>query len=51
MCDVDAGLRDEAPAAYKDIVEVMSNQKDLVDVVHKLSPMLNVKGMGKMKRR
>lgn len=28
----------EAPGAYKDINEVMENQKDLIKIVHKLSP-------------
>jgi len=28
----------EAPSAYKDIEEVMDNQKDLVKIVHKLTP-------------
>jgi len=35
---------DEAPDAYKNIDEVMENQKDLVDVVHKLTPIMNIKG-------
>lgn len=34
---------DEAPSAYKDIDEVMELQKDLVEVVHKLTPMAVVK--------
>lgn len=34
----------EAPQAYKDIAEVMSNQRDLVDVVHWLEPLAVVKG-------
>ena len=35
---------DEAPGAYKDIQEVMENQKDLVDIVVKLSPLGVIKG-------
>lgn len=35
---------DEAPGAYKDIHEVMSNQEDLVDVVVELLPLAVVKG-------
>lgn len=35
---------DEASSAYKDIEEVMNNQKDLVDIVEKLSPLGVVKG-------
>lgn len=34
----------EAPSAYKDIVEVMENQKDLVKVIHKLTPLAVLKG-------
>jgi len=35
---------DEAAGAYKDIDEVMSNQKELVSIVTKLSPLAVVKG-------
>jgi tRNA-splicing ligase RtcB len=35
---------DEAPGAYKDIVEVMDNQKDLVDIVTELMPLAVIKG-------
>jgi len=35
---------DEAPKAYKNIFEVMELQKDLVDVVEHIRPMLNIKG-------
>jgi tRNA-splicing ligase RtcB len=35
---------DEAPSAYKNIDEVMENQKDLVQIIHILSPMAVVKG-------
>lgn len=35
---------DEASGAYKDIVEVMENQKDLVDIVCELSPLGVIKG-------
>ena len=44
VCDKDAKLRDEAPQAYKDLNEVMENQKALVDIVHRLIPLINVKG-------
>jgi tRNA-splicing ligase RtcB len=37
---------DEAPAAYKDIDMVIKNQKDLVEVVHVLTPIISVKGEG-----
>lgn len=35
---------DEAPGAYKDIEDVMNNQKDLVEIVVKLEPLAVVKG-------
>ena len=35
---------DETPAAYKDIDAVMETQRDLVDVVHTLKPVVCVKG-------
>jgi len=35
---------DEAPSAYKDIDEVMENQKDLVSIIQKMIPVLVVKG-------
>ena len=35
---------DEAPKAYKDIFEVMDNQKDLVKIIDRIIPILNIKG-------
>jgi len=43
-CRKDKGVIDEIPAAYKDIDEVISNSSDLVDVVHTLRQVVNVKG-------
>ena len=42
----DAGVKrlDEAPGAYKDIFEVMDQQKELVETIHLVKPILNVKG-------
>jgi tRNA-splicing ligase RtcB len=37
-------LRDEAPAAYKDIKAVLRAQRDLVRVTRVLRPVLNYKG-------
>ena len=34
---------DEAPSAYKDIDQVMENQKDLVEVIVKLRPLMVIK--------
>jgi len=42
--DIDRSHLDEAPRAYKNIDEVMENQKDLVKIITKLTPILNVKG-------
>jgi tRNA-splicing ligase RtcB len=38
-------LRDEAPAAYKDINAVLRAQRDLVKVTRVLRPVLNYKGL------
>lgn len=35
---------DEAPGAYKDVVEVMELQKDLVQILHTLKPLAVIKG-------
>lgn len=46
----DAGvpeLIDEAPMAYKDLDGVMQDQRTLVEVVHRLLPLINVKGFDK----
>jgi tRNA-splicing ligase RtcB len=44
VCDVNERIRDEAPQAYKDLTKVMANQADLTEVVHRLKPLVNVKG-------
>lgn len=41
---VDEKRIDEAPAAYKDIHEVMKNQTDLIEVIDNVKPVVNVKG-------
>lgn len=38
-------LLDESPGAYKDIKTVMEDQKDLSEIVHRLTQVLNYKGM------
>lgn len=43
-CRKDKGILDEIPAAYKSIDKVMAMQTDLVDVVHELRQIVNVKG-------
>lgn len=40
-----AALRDEAPAAYKDIRQVMRAQRDLVRITRELHPVLSYKGV------
>ena len=35
---------DEAPMVYKDIFEVMEMQKDMVEVLYHIKPVLNIKG-------
>ena len=34
---------DEAPGAYKDIYQIMKLQKDMVETVHHLTPIINIK--------
>ena len=43
-CRKDEGVLDEIPASYKNIDEVMENQKDLVEAVYELKQILCVKG-------
>lgn len=43
-CRKDGGVLDEIPMAYKPINDVMQNQTDLVEVVHTLKQVVNVKG-------
>ena len=43
-CDVDSAHLDESPMAYKNISNVMAEQTDLTEVVHELSPLINMKG-------
>lgn len=35
---------DESPFAYKNIFEVMEQQKDLVSIIHHIRPIINIKG-------
>ncbi|MDX1958936.1 MAG: RtcB family protein [Leptospiraceae bacterium] len=44
VCETVEELRDEAPAAYKDIHSVMEWQNDIVEILHKFMPLINVKG-------
>ena len=41
---LDEAVLDESPAAYKDIGAVMDAQDDLVEIVHRLRQVVNVKG-------
>jgi tRNA-splicing ligase RtcB len=44
VAKVTEGTKDESPMAYKDIFAVMHDQKDLVEIVHHIKPIINVKG-------
>jgi len=44
---VERGTLDESPSAYKSIFEVMAMQTELVDVVHHIKPLINIKGASK----
>lgn len=41
---VDASTLDESAGAYKDVFSVMAMQRDLVEVIHHLKPVINIKG-------
>lgn len=41
---LDADVLDESPAAYKPIGDVMNAQSSLVEIVHRLRQVVNVKG-------
>lgn len=43
-CRKDRDVIDESPAAYKDISSVIAAQTDLIEVIHTLRQVLNVKG-------
>ncbi len=43
-CRKDKDILDESPAAYKDISAVIAAQGDLIEVVHTLCQVVNVKG-------
>lgn len=43
-CRKDEGVLDESPAAYKDLGAVLAAQEDLVEIVHRLRTLVNVKG-------
>lgn len=40
-----ADLLDEDPRSYKDIDQVMEDQRDLVEIQHTLTQILNYKGL------
>jgi tRNA-splicing ligase RtcB len=44
ICRKDKGVIDEIPGAYKDIDQVMENQKDLTTILHTLKQVVCVKG-------
>ncbi|KAL9178361.1 hypothetical protein ACHAXT_000008 [Thalassiosira profunda] len=44
VCDTHPSVRDEAPQAYKDLGVVMEQQASLTEIVHRLLPLINVKG-------
>jgi len=44
LADRASRLIDEIPGSYKDIDQVMADQADLVEVLHRLRGILNYKG-------
>lgn len=47
VAKVEPGTLDESPSAYKSIFDVMAMQTELVDVIHHVKPLINVKGLSK----
>jgi tRNA-splicing ligase RtcB (3'-phosphate/5'-hydroxy nucleic acid ligase) len=43
-CRLTEGILDEAPAAYKDFRQVLAMQMELIEVLHYITPIINVKG-------
>lgn len=41
---VDESTLDESAGAYKNVFEVMAMQRDLVEVIHHIKPIINIKG-------
>ena len=50
LAKVEESTLDESPDAYKSIDTVMALQTDLVQIVHHIKPLLNLKGVGDVKR-
>ena len=44
VCRKDSGILDELPGAYRDIDQVMEDQKDLVEPVYQLKQLICIKG-------
>ena len=44
ICRKDAGVVDEIPGAYKDIDQVMANQRELTEILRTLKQVVCVKG-------
>ncbi len=44
MAKVGKHTLDESPMAYKDIFEVMDNQRDLIEIITHVKPIVNIKG-------
>ena len=51
VAETGAEYVDEAPQAYKDLDTVIHNQADLVEPVRRLTPIMNVKGAGKVRKK
>ena len=51
VAKVEFSTIDESPKAYKNIFDVMNMQKDLVEIVHHIKPLINIKATGGRDRR
>ncbi|MBC8427487.1 MAG: RtcB family protein [Proteobacteria bacterium] len=46
IAKVEKSTLDESPNAYKNINEVIKEQSELIDIIHKVTPLINIKGVG-----
>jgi tRNA-splicing ligase RtcB len=51
VAETGAEYVDEAPQAYKDLDTVIHNQADLIEPVRRLTPIMNVKGAGRPRKK
>jgi tRNA-splicing ligase RtcB (3'-phosphate/5'-hydroxy nucleic acid ligase) len=51
VAKVELSTLDESPSAYKDFHKVMKEQSELIDVVHYVKPLINIKAAGRSRKK